>query len=369
MKKRKTGLVIGIVLLVVALVSAAAALLWNNPLFGQSLDALNFHAKAGESSSNSGTAGGNALPSTSEEEGQNLPLESDQGIQAQLEQEHPELASQINAQDQNGGKNAADLCGGPEPMSVLILGIDDNEQADAIRLARLDFVEEEISLLSIPRDFWIPIVDMEAHNIKYGRINATYGYGEYYNGKGGGIVSLAANIQSNFGVGFDHYFILHFDDIAKYVDLIGGVDVTLKEAVEDGKLYFAAGEHHFDGETAVSFMRMREYDSDFYRVRRQSLIFTAIYQKAMDQLNLWQLVKLGVTVVTDKSISTDFAIKDVYALACLASRIKSENVAFIEIPSGMYHNMTTNKGAAVIVPHDTVPEFIQSVMDGSYQAE
>ncbi|MFZ3150588.1 MAG: LCP family protein [Anaerolineaceae bacterium] len=368
MKKRKTGLVIGIVLLVVALVGAAF-LLWNNPLFGQSLGALNSHSEAGEGSSSNGTAGGDALPSTSGEEGQNLPLESDQEIQAQLEQEHPELASQINAQDPTGGENAADLCGGPEPMSVLILGIDDNEQADAIRLVRLDFVEEEISLLSIPRDFWIPLVDMEAHHIEYGRINATYGYGEYYNGKGGGVVSLAANIQSNFGVGFDHYFVMHFDDIAKYVDLIGGVDVTLKESVEDDKLYFAAGENHFDGETAVSFMRMRQYDSDFYRVRRQSLILTAIYQKAMDQLSLWQLVKLGVTVVTDKSILTDFSIKEVYALACLASRIKGENVAFIEIPSEMYHNMTTNKGAAVIVPHDTVPKFIQSVMDGSYQAE
>jgi len=31
--------------------------------------------------------------------------------------------------------------------------------------------------------------------------------------------------------------------------------------------------------------------------------------------------------------------------------------------------MTTNLGASVIIPHDGVAAFLQSVMDGSYQPE
>ena len=252
-------------------------------------------------------------------------------------------------------------------MTVAVLGLDENEQTDAIRLMRLDFAQERVSVVSIPRDFWVPIVDMQEHGIEYGRINATYGYGEYFNGDGGGIESFGKNMQANFGVSFDHYLVLHFTDIEKYIDLIGGVDVTLDQPVFDRERQFSAGEHHFDGETAVIFMRMREGDSDFYRVRRQSLILTAFYKKVMHELNLWQQVKLGLAIISDRSIQTDFSAKDAYALACLASRIQSEDVAFIEIPSDLYHPMTTNRGASVIIPHAGVAGFLQSVMDGSYE--
>jgi hypothetical protein len=47
--------------------------------------------------------------------------------------------------------------------------------------------------------------------------------------------------------------------------------------------------------------------------------------------------------------------------------IQSEDVAFIEIPSDLYHRMTTNRGASVIIPHAGVAGFLQSVMDGSYE--
>jgi len=102
-------------------------------------------------------------------------------------------------------------------------------------------------------------------------------------------------------------------------------------------------------------------------VRRQSLVLTAFYKKVMHELNLWQQVKLGLTIIADRSIQTDFSAKDAYALACLASRIQSEDVAFIEIPSDLYHRMTTNRGASVIIPHAGVAGFLQSVMDGSYE--
>lgn len=234
---------------------------------------------------------------------------------------------------------------------------------------RVDFAQERISVVSIPRDFWVPVADMQAHGIKFGRINATYGYGEFYNGKGGGIKSLTANIQSNFGVSVDRYFVLHFADIKKYIDKIGGVDVTLEEPVWDTERSFRAGAHHFDGETAVLFMRMREGDSDFFRVRRQSLVLSAFYKKVMHELSVWQLVKLGVSVIGDHAILTNFNAKDVYTLACLAGRISGEDVAFIEIPKDLYHPMTTNLGASVIIPHDGVAAFLQSVMDGSYKPE
>ncbi|HPY34018.1 MAG TPA: LCP family protein [Anaerolineaceae bacterium] len=349
MNKRKTIRNLSIFLLLGALVVLGALWLWNGPPFDRQ---PNLAAAAPE-----------VVLAAAEA---NQPAEA--VFQPQLAPQNARVGASDNpaATPTPTGQSA---CSSVGSLSALILGIDENEQADAIRLMRVDFAQERISVVSIPRDFWVPVADMQAHGIKFGRINATYGYGEFYNGKGGGIKSLTANIQSNFGVSVDRYFVLHFADIKKYIDKIGGVDVTLEEPVWDTERSFRAGAHHFDGETAVLFMRMREGDSDFFRVRRQSLVLSAFYKKVMHELSVWQLVKLGVSVIGDHAILTNFNAKDVYTLACLAGRISGEDVAFIEIPKDLYHPMTTNLGASVIIPHDGVAAFLQSVMDGSYKPE
>jgi len=360
--KRKKGLTISLFLLLLA---GAAVLnwIWNNPPFGRPLPIQSLIA--GESTPASTLAETVPTPelTASPEAEAALPAESATEVPSAHESPRAEEGQALPSSEpaiEQARCSAADV------MTVAVLGLDENEQTDAIRLMRLDFAQERVSVVSIPRDFWVPIVDMQEHGIEYGRINATYGYGEYFNGDGGGIESFGKNMQANFGVSFDHYLVLHFTDIEKYIDLIGGVDVTLDQPVFDRERQFSAGEHHFDGETAVLFMRMREGDSDFYRVRRQSLILTAFYKKVMHELNLWQQVKLAVTIISDRSIQTDFSAKDAYALACLAGRIDSADVAFIEIPSSLYHPMTTNRGASVIIPHEGVAGFLQSVMDGSY---
>ena len=363
--KRKKGLTISLFLLLLA---GAAVLnwIWNNPPFGRPLPIQSLIA--GESTPASTLAETVPTPelTASPEAEAALPAESATEVPSAHESPRAEEGQALPSSEpaiEQARCSAADV------MTVAVLGLDENEQTDAIRLMRLDFAQERVSAVSIPRDFWVPIVDMQEHGIEYGRINSTYAYGEYFDGAGRGIESFAKNMQANFGVSFDHYLVLHFEDIEKYIDLIGGVDVTLDQPVFDRERQFSAGEHHFNGETAVLFMRMREGDSDFYRVRRQSLVLTCFYKKVMNELSIWQLVRLGVSVVSDRSILTDFSAKDVYALACLAGRLRSEDVSFIEIPKDMYHGMTTNKGASVIVPHAGVPAFLQSVMDGSYKEE
>jgi len=227
----------------------------------------------------------------------------------------------------------------------------------------------EISVVSIPRDFYVPIVDMAEHGITQGRINATYGYGEKFLGQGKGIFSLAENINYNFGVIFDHYLVLYFDNIAEYIDQIGGIEIVLEEPVADGNLYFSSGEHHLDGETAVGFMRMRYFDNDFARVRRQTMVLRAFYKKAMSELSRIELTQLALKGLGDKNIQTDFSVKDVAPLICLAQLIKGEDVDFVEIPDDSYYPFTTTSGANVQIPYDTVAPFLQSVMDGSYKPE
>ena len=84
-------------------------------------------------------------------------------------------------------------CGRSDAITLLILGIDYNAQADAIRLVRIDFSKPEFNLVAIPRDFYISVVGFDRYDIDKGRINATFGYGEYFLGTGKGAKALAEN--------------------------------------------------------------------------------------------------------------------------------------------------------------------------------
>jgi len=278
--------------------------------------------------------------------------------------EEPELEE---GDDEITQDDAESDCNGPESMSVLVLGIDAQAQSDAIRLVRLDFIRKKISVVSIPRDFYVPIVDMEEHGITEGRINATYGYGEKFLGESMGILSLSENLSYNFDVTFDRYVVLDFSNVSEYIDQIGGVDIRLDQPVTDGNLYFGIGDHHMDGNTAVSFMRMRYYDNDFARIGRQSLVFRAFYRKALSELNLIQLSQLAIKGLTDENIQTNFTNEDISPLICLAQLIDGYDVQFIEIPEEMYWPFTTPAGANVQIPYHGVSDFLQSVMDGTYQ--
>jgi len=346
------------ILLAVAggLFAVGAVWVWNQPLFGARLPQP---AATQES----------APPKIEQPILEETEPAADVGEQAddslETSQQTQPTAQPFDVPPSDGASSDEPLCGGPESMSVLVLGIDENAQADAIRLVRVDFSEEKVSVLSIPRDFYVPIVDMAEHGIVQGRINAAYGYGEKFNGRGQGIVSVANNLEYNFGVTFDHYIVLNFDNIDKYIDQIGGVEITLEKPATDGKLYFAAGDHHMDGRTAVGFMRMRYYDTDFARIRRQSMIIKAFYTRAIDELNFFELSQLALKGLVDRNIQTDFAVKDISPLICLARQVDGNDVAFVEIPGDLYQPFTTSAGGNVQIPDFSVGPFIRSVMDGT----
>lgn len=283
-------------------------------------------------------------------------------------EEPPEISTPVATEITVSSSRA--VCGGLDSMSVLVLGTDKNLQADAIRLVRVDFVQKKIYVLAILRDFYLPVVGMADHGIEIGRINATYGYGEYFNGKGKGIVSIAENLNYNYGVTFDHYIVMNFDNFAKYIDIIGGIDIYLEKPVNGTSQnmgYYSQGEHHLNGESAIDFMRIRYIDSDFYRIRRQTQVFTALYDKVMTELTLGKILNIGYTFVSDSSVQSDFAVKDVAPLLCLAKSLKPSDIQFVEIPQDMYKGFTTPKGGAVKIPDDRVIELVQSVMGGNYQ--
>jgi LCP family protein required for cell wall assembly len=357
-KRKRKRVIWGIILLLFILIGSGAVLAWNNPIFGRRLPQISVPASVSQAEAEIEAENTNNIENGVENESETD--SSTDIIPAAIQEEATPESGQIEAE-------ALPICGGPESMNVLVLVIDKQAQADVIRLVHVDFVGGRVHFTAIPRDFYVPIVDMAEHGITQGRINATFGYGEKFNGMGEGIFSLARNITENFGVTFDRYVVLNKYKIDKYVDFVGGVDIYLEKPVADDSQFFPAGDVHLDGKAAIDFLSIRYFDDDFHRIRRQNMFIENFFNKVMNELSITQQMQLAMTMLMDKSIQTDFTAKDISPMICLARAIDREKILFIEIPSDFYHPATTSSGGNVQIPHDTVAPFLQSVMNGQYE--
>jgi LCP family protein required for cell wall assembly len=256
------------------------------------------------------------------------------------------------------------ICGQREPMFLLGLGIDGSEQADVIRLVRIDLIARKILVLSIPRDLVVPIPGLEEHGVTQNKINASYGYGEYYLGSGQGVVQVSYTLFSNYGVEFDRYAVFHFSNFEDMIDAVGGVDLNLSEAIG---AYDVTGPHHFDGAAALDFARMRLADNDIYRSRRQSEVLKALFAKFVQPENITKIPGLGIKFLRDKTMITDVTLKDLLTLACFAGEVNADSLVFREIPADLYSATKTSEGASVLLPDPGLVEYIQDLMiTGNY---
>jgi LCP family protein required for cell wall assembly len=261
-------------------------------------------------------------------------------------------------------ENVKPVCGRKEPMTILLLGIDENEQSDVIRIVRVDFVQKRILVLAIPRDFWVPIPDMGLYNISEFKINAAYGYGEYFNGPGQGVVESSKTIYRNYGVNFDRYVVFHFSNFERMIDAVGGVDIVLDEPIG---AYGTAGKTHLDGKTALEYAQNRNADNDLFRIKRQTEIIKSLFSKMIQTENLLKLPSLGLKFVNDKSLISDMSIRDVSTFVCLAGELDNLSLVIRDIPPELYQSAHTNTGRFIFIPSPQVANFIQElVINGNY---
>jgi LCP family protein required for cell wall assembly len=241
------------------------------------------------------------------------------------------------------------LCGGPATMLVLAVGADSRDDnylyglADVIRVVRVDFVTPKVTVLSFPRDMWVEIPGIEDnYGITHGKLNQSYLYGNpgmgYYDGPGLGPGLLARTLDANFGLRVDHYGAVNMRTFERIVDAVGGIDVYLSEPVDgrpvDDKTedmgYFTAGQHHFNGEQALRFSRIRKQDNAFMRDDRQTLVLCALREKVLSPQVVTDMPQIIAAFAG--SVLTDLSPAQLGQLACLAPRLESKNLTFAGMP-------------------------------------
>ena len=163
-------------------------------------------------------------------------------------------------------------------------------RSDTMIIASINNDTKKVKLVSVYRDTYLRIGEDSEGNGQYDKANAAY--------KKGGPEQFLSMLNTNLDLNVTDFVSVDFQAVAEAVELLGGIDVELKEeevvhlnnyCVETSKvtgmdytpLEEKAGVHHLNGVQAVSYARIR-YTSgnDFLRAARQREVIYKIVEKA-----------------------------------------------------------------------------------------
>jgi LCP family protein required for cell wall assembly len=230
-----------------------------------------------------------------------------------------------------------------ERVNILFLGIDQRPgesvacRTDTMILVSINPKDMSASLLSIPRDLWVPI---GLANHPEGKINTAHYWGEVEHYPGGGPALAKHTVRYNFGVPVHYYVRLNFVGFEQIIDTIGGIDIDVPTAIDDPlypngnlgyeHLYIEAGPQHFDGTMALKYARTRRGtgDGDFSRMQRQQQVILAVRDRVLSLPNLPQLVVQLPQLVRNMgdALETDIPLDVMFTLAKWAQQIDRDNI-------------------------------------------
>ena len=229
-------------------------------------------------------------------------------------------------------------------------GIDDGSRTDSIILATINTDTKSIKLTSFMRDMYVKIP-----NYGQNKINAAFAYG--------GADLLIKTLNSNFNLNIQHYVSIDFSAFRDVVDVLGGVDVEVKEYELDEINYYIreadwtnknpdllskAGYQHLSGAQALSYCRIRKVgNNDYERTERQRRVLSLLIQKARST-SMTKLPELFKTLIP--YIKTNVPTTKLMNVAYTAYRFGDTDIDNLRIPASGLFKETYVHEMAVLIP-------------------
>ena len=177
-----------------------------------------------------------------------------------------------------------------DKLNVLLLGLDANEQryetmgafrTDTIMLAAIDFTENKVDLISIPRDSYVKIPGRKER----GRVNAAFVYGGGFEGKGfDTTIQTVSDLLG--GIPIHYYAAIDMNAFIKIIDSLGGITYEVDVPVPNAGI--EPGLQKLDGRQALAYARHRKTaGGDIDRVGRQQQLMVSVLNqlKSTDSLS------------------------------------------------------------------------------------
>jgi LCP family protein required for cell wall assembly len=231
--------------------------------------------------------------------------------------------------------NLNPVSGPTQPFTVLLLGSDDDAKfapdrlnTQSMILLRVDPATKQATMLSIPRDLWVPIPDQG-----WGKISWAY--------QTGGAQGAIDAVEGNFKVHIDDYVWIGLNGLVHLIDRLGGVNLQVTNPVMDDfypsdlnsggypydyyRVAVLPGATHLDGVHALQYVRSRHGDvrGDFARSERQQQLLLAIKAQA-SHLNVADLPSMASAF--NGEVKTSMSVDKLRALLSIANDFNGSNV-------------------------------------------
>lgn len=217
-------------------------------------------------------------------------------------------------------------------VNILLLGINTN-LTDTILLASYDMNNQQVDLISIPRDTYYDRDN--AHSAAEKKINAAYH-------EEGALGSAKAVSDILMGIPINYYMELDYDGVGEIVDALGGVPVNIPfrmyytDPYDDPPLVidFQPGEQVLHGDDAIKFLRFRKgnkgykgyTEGDIGRIQTQQEFMKSAFKQAMS-LRLPSVI--GAVLENVKSdLTLDMALK----IAKSATKLDMNSIQTYTLP-------------------------------------
>lgn len=142
----------------------------------------------------------------------------------------------------------------------------------AYMLVRVDEANRVVTFLSLPSTMMLPLSNMGSHYLYEARDL-------------GGDAELISSVSSFAGVPISHYVTTDARGIKDMVNAVGGVTLTLPEAVDDpqaGYFTLAPGRQHLEGDAALTLVRASNFrDQEQVKAQNRALFTMALATKAL----------------------------------------------------------------------------------------
>ena len=289
---------------------------------------------------------------------------SEQQPDAPSSADAPLLADENNPQDLSPSNLFIKPWSGQQRINVLLLGIDQRcdetgpTHTDSMMLLTIDPVGKSAAMLSLPRDLWVDIPQVGVD-----RVNQAFYYGELYELPGGGPLLASETVEQLLGIPIEYFVTVNFDAFVEVVDLIGGIEVDVPEAISDpaypdrcygyDPFYIEAGEQQLSGEMALKYARTRAtFGGDVDRAGRQQAVLLAVRDRVVRIGILQQLISQAPQLwqSLQENVRTNLTVEEGIQLALLLQDVPEENIQTAVIDFQYVYNETTPDGRQVLVP-------------------
>nr|WP_234019205.1 LCP family protein [Streptomyces sp. Tu6071] len=291
------------------------------------------------------------------------------------------LNGNIKKDELNLGKHgvakAAPNAEGQTPMNILLLGSDDRNSAENLKLGgaknevgraaladvqmllHLSADRKNLSVVSLPRDTMIPVPECTdpktrktypAANLEMANASLSHG------GPGCSVATWEALTRTHI----DHFMMVDFGGVVSMADAVGGVPVCVKQNVyshtPDGHgsgLRLKAGTTSVKGEQALQWLRTRygfEDGTDLGRTHAQHMYMTSMVRELRENATLTNPGKMrSLAETATKALTVDDhldTVKKLYDLSNELRKVPSKHITMTTLPTAQWsedHNRLVPK--------------------------